>query len=99
MHKRSWISLRITSGLDSITFQRLDHFVRIEILHSHTNVIDAGLTAGASATEHEELNSSAYAHQRSTRSLIGLNLESEYLLIELIRSRRIGNKVRRVTPT
>src|SRR6266850_1767389 len=80
MNQWRWRALRISSWLDAVAFERLDDFFRIEIVHAHAKVIDAGgpgRSAGRSSAtataKDQELDATTHAEHWSTRSLIGLD--------------------------
>ena len=82
-------ALRGSSRFDAVTFERLDDVVRLEIVDSHAEVVDAAGTRSGirdAAGEHEKLNAITDAHHRRRRSLIGLDPKTEKLLIKLVRA-------------
>ena len=96
VHQRSRRALRGSSRLDSIAFESLDHRVRIEIIHTHAQVIDAA--RGASATRHDELHAVTEAHDRRGWPLIGLDTETKEFLKEFVRACRVGRAISAVAP-
>jgi hypothetical protein len=106
MDQRSRRALGAGSRLDAVTLERLDDGVRVETLHAHAEMVDAGRTrcsvcggtpAASGAGEHEELHAT-HAQHGSGRPLVGLNPQPEELLIERVRARCIGHEARAVAP-
>src|SRR6185436_907710 len=93
-------ALRGASRSDAVTFERLDNGVRIEIIHAHAEMVDAGAARSGvrAAGEHKKLNAITQAHHGRRRSLISLNPQTEKVLVKLLRARWIGHGVRTVTP-
>src|SRR5215813_2225989 len=103
-------ALCIASWLDAVTLERFDHGIGIEVVHVHTEVVDAaarhrsrgGASISASATgpaaEHDELDAVIETEQRSIRSLGRLHSQTEKFLIELVRPCRVRYEIRAMTP-
>src|SRR6266704_5968897 len=104
VHQGSRRSLRTSSRLDAVAFERLDDLFRIEIVHSHAKVIDgagpsrARRSLGATSTERQELARIAETEHRVARSLIRLDPKAKQVLVKLIGTRSVGTRVGAVTP-
>src|SRR5262245_25388992 len=105
MNQGSGSALCIASWLDTVTLERFDHRIGIEVVHIHTEVVDAAarrrIRGGASTSataEHDELDAVIETEQRSIRALGCLHSQTEKFLIELRRPCRVRYEIRAMTP-